>query len=82
MQDIRSWEAPGNMTIQRTCVTGACPALAQGEYTHRHITVANIVHQEFAIKCGLSKIPPMLYHTYEPQSVLGNSDYNCNMIGP
>jgi len=67
-------------TIQR--VTGACLALAQGVYTHRHSTVANIVHQELAIKCGLSKIPTMLYHTYEPQSVLGNSNYDCTMTGP
>jgi len=55
------------MTIQR--VTGACLALSEGIYTNRHSTVANIVHQELAIKCGLSKIPPMLYHTYEPHSV-------------
>jgi len=55
------------MTIQR--VTGACLALAEGVYTHRHSTVANIIHQELAIKCGLPKIPPMLYHTHESQSV-------------
>jgi len=67
-------------TIPR--ITGACLAQAQSVYTHRHSTVANIVHQELAIKCGLSKIPPMLYRTYEPQSVLGNSSYNCTMIGP
>jgi len=67
-------------TIPR--ITGECLAQAQGVYTDRHNTVANIVHQELANKCGLSKIHSTLYHTYEPQSALGNSNYNCTLIGP
>ena len=31
-------------------ITGACRALAEGNYTHRHSQAANIVHQELAIK--------------------------------
>jgi predicted amidophosphoribosyltransferase len=60
-------------TIQ--IITGACHAPAQGDYTHCHNEVANIVHPELAIKCGLSKKPPMPYYKYEPQSVLENSNY-------
>jgi hypothetical protein len=56
-------------------VTGACHSLAQDNYTHHHSQVANIVHQELAIKCGLSKGPPVSHYKYEPQSVLGNFSY-------
>jgi hypothetical protein len=35
-------------TIQH--ITGAGCALTQGDYTHCHIQVANIIHQEMAIK--------------------------------
>jgi hypothetical protein len=59
----------------------ACRALAQGDYTHRHNQVANIVHQELALKRGLSNGPPMLCYKYEPQSVLENI-INCTMTGP
>ena len=45
-------------TIQH--ISGACSALAQGDYTHRHIA-----HQDLAIKCGLSKGPSMPYYKYE-----------------
>ena len=54
-------------------IPGACRVLGQGDYKHRRYQVANIVHQELAIKFGLSKGPPMLYYKYEPQSVLENS---------
>jgi hypothetical protein len=56
-------------------IPGARRALAQGDYTHRHNKVANIIHQELAIKCGLSKGPSIPYYKYEPQSVLENSKY-------
>ena len=56
-------------------MTGACRVLAQGNYTHRHSQVANIVHQGLAIRCGQSKVPPVPYHKYEQQSVLENSHY-------
>lgn len=50
-------------------------APAQGDFTHRHCGVANIVHRELAIKCGLSHGPPMLDYKFEPQSLLEQS--NC-----
>jgi hypothetical protein len=34
--------------------------------TDRHNHVANIVHQEWAISCGLSNGPPMPYYKFEP----------------
>jgi hypothetical protein len=40
-------------TIQH--ITGACCALTEGDYTHRHSPVANIVPQELATSCGLSQ---------------------------
>jgi hypothetical protein len=40
-------------TIQQ--ITFACRALAQGYYTHPHSQVASIVHEELAIKRGLSE---------------------------
>ena len=43
---------------------------------HRHNQVANTVTQELAMKCGLSKEPPMSYYKYDPQSVLQNATYN------
>ena len=61
-------------TFQNSRVTGACHALGHGCYNHRHSQVANVVHQELAIKCGLSKGPLMPFYKYEPQSVLENSD--------
>jgi hypothetical protein len=50
-------------------------ALAKGDYTHGHHQVANVFHQELAIKCGLTKGSPMPYYKYEPQSVVKNSYY-------
>jgi len=37
----------------------ACLALREGDYIHCYSKVANIFHQEFTIKCGLSKGPPV-----------------------
>jgi hypothetical protein len=51
-------------TIQH--IACACYALAQSDYTHHHIQVANTVHQELAIKCGLPKEPLMQFYKYEP----------------
>ena len=33
-------------------ITGACHALAPGDFTHCYSQVTNIVHKEMAIKCG------------------------------
>jgi len=41
---------------------------------HRHNQVANTVTQELAMKCELSKEPPMSYK-YDPQPVLQNATY-------
>ena len=43
---------------------------------HRHNQVANTVTQELAMKCGLSKEPPMSYYKYDPQSELQNATYS------
>jgi len=43
---------------------------------NRHNQVANTVTQELAMKCELSKEPPMSYYKYDPQSVLQNATYN------
>jgi hypothetical protein len=34
-------------------INGACRALIQGDYTHRHKQMANIVHEELIFKYGL-----------------------------
>jgi hypothetical protein len=54
-------------------ITSDCHAHAPGDYTHCHNQVANIILQYHAIKCGLSKGPPIPYYKYKPQSVLENS---------
>jgi hypothetical protein len=46
----------------------ACRAPAQGDYA-----IVTIIHQEPAIRCGLSQGPPV--PCCELQSVLGNSSY-------
>jgi hypothetical protein len=56
-------------------IKDACRALAQGDYTHRHNQVANIVRQELAIRRGLAKGPPVPYYKCEPQYVLAKSNY-------
>jgi len=43
---------------------------------YRHNQVANTVTQELAMKCELSKEPPMSYYKYDSQSVFQNATYN------
>jgi len=50
-------------TIQH--VACAHCALAQGNHTHHHSQVANIVHQELSVRCELSKGPPVPCYTCE-----------------
>lgn len=59
-------------TIQH--ITGACKAIVQTDYKHRHDQVAAIIHQYLAHKYKLidEKVP---YYKYTPQSVLENSNY-------
>ena len=45
-------------TIQH--IKSVCRALAQSDYTHRHSQMNTI--PQLAVKCGLSKGPPMLYY--------------------
>jgi hypothetical protein len=59
-------------TVQH--ISSSCHALAQGDYTH-HNQVANIIYEELAIKCGLSKGRPMTNYKYEAQSMLENSNF-------
>jgi len=66
--DIRRECRAKSETIQH--ITGACLALSQDDYTHRHNKLANFVHQKLAIKCVLSKGTSMPYCKYGPQSVL------------
>jgi len=47
----------------------------QDEYTHGHNHVDNVVHQELAMKCRLSRGQPMPCYKYEPQSESENSTY-------
>jgi len=54
-------------TIQH--ITEACRALTPGDDTHRDNQVANIVHQELAIKCELPKGTPIPYCKYMPRSI-------------
>lgn len=51
-------------------MTGTCRELAQGDFTHCHSQVNNIVHKEMTIKCGLWKRPLVSYCNYELQSAL------------
>jgi hypothetical protein len=61
-----------NETIQH--VVSGCQTLAPTEYKRRHDLVANIVHQEIALKTSLlsSRTP---YYKYSPTSVLENREY-------
>jgi hypothetical protein len=70
---IYAGNAKRNENIQH--ITGICRALTQVDYTHLHKQVVNIVHQEVAIKCGLSRGLPMPYYKHEPQFVLENCSY-------
>jgi hypothetical protein len=47
-------------------ITGAFCTLTQGVYTHLHRQVANIIYQELAITCVLSKGKPIPYYKQEP----------------
>jgi hypothetical protein len=47
----RCWEK--SVTVQY--ISGTCYAFAQGNCTYWHSQVANMIHQELAVKCGLSK---------------------------
>ncbi|XP_028158192.1 uncharacterized protein LOC114351251 [Ostrinia furnacalis] len=60
-------------TIQH--VTGACKAIVQTDYKHRHDQVANIIHQKLACKYKLITHKPTPYYKYEPEPVLENSQY-------
>ena len=67
-----------SVTIQP--ITGACLALTEGDYVHCHNKVANVVHQELTIKCGLSKGPPMpitnMFHISATELM------NCTITSP
>jgi hypothetical protein len=52
----------------------------QGEHTHCHSHVANTVHQELAMKCGLSRGQAMPYYKYEPQSESENFSYKLQYV--
>jgi hypothetical protein len=60
-------------TIQH--ITGACPNLAQTDYTHRHNQVANIIHQNLAVKHSLIPYNSVPYYKYSPSSVLENNTH-------
>lgn len=60
-------------TIQH--IIGACPSLAQTDYTHRHNQVAQIVHQKLAITYKIIDDKPCPYYQYVPKPVLENANY-------
>ncbi|CAK1579245.1 unnamed protein product [Parnassius mnemosyne] len=60
-------------TIQH--ITGACPHLAQTDYTHRHNQVANIIHQTLAIQHNLIQDTITPYYKYIPSTVLENTTH-------
>lgn len=60
-------------TIQH--ITGACPNLAQTDYTHRHNQIANIIHQRLALKYELIPDTHTPYYQYTPKTVLENSTH-------
>jgi hypothetical protein len=57
-------------------------AFTKGDYTHRHMQVAHIIHQELAIKCFLTKEKPTSCNKYDPQSALVNSYYTMTNPQP
>lgn len=63
-------------TIQH--ITGACTALVQTEYKHRHDQVAAIIYQNLAYKCKLIKeiIPYYKYKTILENTDLLRPNYN------
>lgn len=60
-------------TIQH--ITGACKAIAQTDYKHRHDQVAKIIHQKLAQKYDLLTQPIKPYYNYNPEVVLENKRY-------
>ncbi|XP_035453019.1 uncharacterized protein LOC118278064 [Spodoptera frugiperda] len=60
-------------TIQH--ITGACTTLTQTDYTHRHNQLANIIHQNLAIKHKLIPDTNTPYYKYTPQNVLENTTH-------
>ncbi|CAH2092510.1 unnamed protein product [Euphydryas editha] len=56
-------------------ITGSCKTIVQTEYKHRHDQVANIIHQELALKYNLIKIPRTPYYKYKPELMLENSTH-------
>lgn len=67
-------------TIQH--ITSECHAPVQGNYTHHHNQVDNIIHQELTIKGGRLQGPPIPYCKCEPKSVLGTSSLNNAITDP
>ena len=63
----------GSETIQH--ITGACKAIVQTDYKHRHDQVANIIHQSLAQKYKLTQQPPIPYYKYNPETILENSTH-------
>ena len=59
------------------CISAVRLAQAQGDDTHRHSQITNIVHKELATNCGQSNRPSTLYHKYEPHIMMENS--NCRL---
>ena len=60
-------------TIQH--ITGACTTLTQTDYTHRHNQVANIIHQNLALKHKLIQDSHTPYYKYVPELVLENTTH-------
>lgn len=60
-------------TIQH--ITGACKSIVQTEYKHRHDQVANIIHQQLAIKYSLLPQPAIPYYKYVPEVVLESNTH-------
>lgn len=59
-------------TIQH--ITGACKALAQTDYKHRHDQVAAIIHQNLAYQHKLiNELNP--YYKYKPETILENKTH-------
>ncbi|CAG4968893.1 unnamed protein product [Colias eurytheme] len=60
-------------TIQH--ITGACSAIVQTDYKHRHDQIANIIHQKLAIKHKLIDKTPVPYYKYIPETILENCNH-------
>ncbi|CAH2094069.1 unnamed protein product [Euphydryas editha] len=60
-------------TIQH--ITGACKAIVQTDYKHRHDQISNIIHQKLALKYKLITTPAVLYYKYTPEVVLENTTH-------